>query len=99
HKLNNIDSLPYHQTHTSFCLSSKIVVWMDLHMLELILCQYILELHCVLFQTGTVWTNCWLLRDLNMPFGGIKASGIGREGAKESAEFFTELKTIVIAVD
>lgn len=45
-------------------------------------------------QSGLVWTNCWLVRDLNLPFGGMKASGIGREGAKDSYEFFTEVKTI-----
>ena len=49
-----------------------------------------------LSQAGTVWTNCWMVRDLNMPFGGMKASGIGREGFKESLEFFTEVKTICI---
>ncbi|XP_010023051.1 PREDICTED: aldehyde dehydrogenase family 8 member A1 isoform X3 [Nestor notabilis] len=47
-------------------------------------------------QCGLVWTNCWLIRDLNLPFGGMKASGIGREGAKDSYEFFTEVKTITV---
>ncbi|XP_022088838.1 aldehyde dehydrogenase family 8 member A1-like [Acanthaster planci] len=47
-------------------------------------------------QAGTVWTNCWLVRDLNMPFGGTKASGIGREGATSSREFYTDEKTICI---
>ncbi|XP_009976198.1 PREDICTED: aldehyde dehydrogenase family 8 member A1 isoform X3 [Tauraco erythrolophus] len=47
-------------------------------------------------QSGLVWTNCWLVRDLNLPFGGMKASGVGREGAKDSYEFFTEVKTITI---
>ncbi|KAM6208507.1 2-aminomuconic semialdehyde dehydrogenase isoform 2-T2 [Sarcoramphus papa] len=47
-------------------------------------------------QSGLVWTNCWLVRDLNLPFGGMKTSGIGREGAKDSYEFFTEVKTITI---
>ncbi|XP_048250955.1 2-aminomuconic semialdehyde dehydrogenase-like isoform X1 [Haliotis rufescens] len=47
-------------------------------------------------QVGTVWANCWLVRDLNMPFGGTKESGIGREGAKDSIEFFTEEKTICV---
>ncbi|KAM6127177.1 2-aminomuconic semialdehyde dehydrogenase isoform 2-T2 [Pterocles gutturalis] len=47
-------------------------------------------------QAGLVWTNCWLIRDLNLPFGGMKASGIGREGGKDSYEFFTEVKTITI---
>ncbi|XP_002126639.2 2-aminomuconic semialdehyde dehydrogenase-like [Ciona intestinalis] len=47
-------------------------------------------------EAGTVWVNCWMVRDLNMPFGGMKQSGIGREGAKQSAEFFTEAKTVCI---
>ncbi|XP_043818999.1 2-aminomuconic semialdehyde dehydrogenase [Dromiciops gliroides] len=47
-------------------------------------------------QSGLVWTNCWLIRDLNLPFGGMKASGIGREGAKDSYDFFTEVKTITV---
>src|SRR5690606_11214030 len=34
-------------------------------------------------QAGTVWGNCWLVRNLNMPFGGVKQSGIGREGTQE----------------
>jgi len=45
-------------------------------------------------QAGTVWINCWLLRDLRTPFGGQKASGVGREGGKFSLDFFTESKTI-----
>lgn len=45
-------------------------------------------------EVGTVWNNCWLVRDLNMPFGGMKASGLGRESGKESFDFFTEEKTI-----
>ncbi|XP_004401240.1 PREDICTED: aldehyde dehydrogenase family 8 member A1 isoform X2 [Odobenus rosmarus divergens] len=47
-------------------------------------------------QSGLVWTNCWLIRELNLPFGGMKSSGVGREGAKDSYEFFTEIKTITI---
>ncbi|XP_001509667.1 2-aminomuconic semialdehyde dehydrogenase [Ornithorhynchus anatinus] len=47
-------------------------------------------------QSGLVWANCWLIRELNLPFGGMKASGIGREGMKDSYEFFTEVKTITI---
>ncbi|KAM8832003.1 2-aminomuconic semialdehyde dehydrogenase isoform 2-T2 [Spinachia spinachia] len=47
-------------------------------------------------QAGLVWTNCWLLRDLNLPFGGMKSSGVGREGGKDSYHFFTEVKTITI---
>lgn len=49
-------------------------------------------------QAGTVWINCWLLRDLRVPFGGMKASGIGREGGVEALHFFTEAKNICIAM-
>jgi aminomuconate-semialdehyde/2-hydroxymuconate-6-semialdehyde dehydrogenase len=48
-------------------------------------------------QAGTVWINCWLLRDLRVPFGGMKASGVGREGGVEALHFFTEPKNICIA--
>lgn len=47
-------------------------------------------------HAGTVWANCWMVRDLNMPFGGMKESGTGREAARESLEFFTEEKTICV---
>jgi len=49
-------------------------------------------------QVGTVWANCWMVRDLHMPFGGVKASGVGREGIQDSVEFYTEAKTICIDV-
>jgi aminomuconate-semialdehyde/2-hydroxymuconate-6-semialdehyde dehydrogenase len=48
-------------------------------------------------HTGTVWVNCWLVRDLRVPFGGMKASGVGREGGDEALRFFTEPKNICIA--
>ena len=48
-------------------------------------------------QTGTVWVNCWLVRDLRVPFGGMKASGVGREGGIEALHFFTEAKNVCIA--
>jgi aminomuconate-semialdehyde/2-hydroxymuconate-6-semialdehyde dehydrogenase len=48
-------------------------------------------------NTGTVWVNCWLVRDLRVPFGGMKASGVGREGGEEALRFFTEPKNICIA--
>ncbi|MBA2269300.1 MAG: aldehyde dehydrogenase [Chthoniobacterales bacterium] len=48
-------------------------------------------------HTGTVWVNCWLLRDLRVPFGGMKQSGIGREGGNEALHFFTEPKNVCIA--
>jgi len=47
-------------------------------------------------HSGIVWINCWLLRDLRTPFGGIKQSGIGREGGFEALKFFTEEKNICI---
>ena len=47
-------------------------------------------------ETGTVWVNCWLLRDLRTPFGGVKSSGVGREGGDEALRFFTEPKTVCI---
>jgi aminomuconate-semialdehyde/2-hydroxymuconate-6-semialdehyde dehydrogenase len=48
-------------------------------------------------HTGTVWVNCWLVRDLRVPFGGMKQSGVGREGGTEALHFFTEPKNICIA--
>lgn len=47
-------------------------------------------------QTGIVWINCWLLRDLRTPFGGMNNSGVGREGGYEAMRFFTEPKNICI---
>ena len=47
-------------------------------------------------QVGIVWVNTWLLRDLRTPFGGVKASGVGREGGFEALRFFTEPKNICI---
>lgn len=47
-------------------------------------------------EAGTIWVNSWLIRDLRAPFGGMKASGVGREGQEDSREFFTEAKTICI---
>uniref|UniRef100_A0A6B2L304 Aldehyde dehydrogenase domain-containing protein n=1 Tax=Arcella intermedia TaxID=1963864 RepID=A0A6B2L304_9EUKA len=45
-------------------------------------------------HSGTVWVNSWLVRDLRVPFGGAKVSGIGREGGKFSFDFFCEKKTV-----
>ena len=47
-------------------------------------------------ESGTVWINCWLLRDLRVPFGGMKESGVGREGGFESLRFFTEPKNVCV---
>ena len=45
-------------------------------------------------EAGIVWINCWMIRDLRTPFGGMKRSGLGREGGTEALNFFTEPKTI-----
>ncbi|MEO8809479.1 MAG: aldehyde dehydrogenase [Rhodanobacter sp.] len=50
-------------------------------------------------EFGIVWINCWLLRDLRTPFGGVKQSGVGREGGSEALHFFTEPKNVCIAYD
>ncbi len=47
-------------------------------------------------EAGIVWINCWLLRDLRTPFGGVKSSGVGREGGLEAMRFFTEPKNVCI---
>jgi aminomuconate-semialdehyde/2-hydroxymuconate-6-semialdehyde dehydrogenase len=47
-------------------------------------------------RTGTMWVNCFFVRDLRAPFGGMKDSGIGREGGVASEEFFTEAKAVVM---
>ncbi len=47
-------------------------------------------------EAGIVWINTWLLRDLRTPFGGVKASGLGREGGRYALEFFTETKNVCI---
>ncbi|MCW3084713.1 MAG: 2-hydroxymuconic semialdehyde dehydrogenase [Bacteroidetes bacterium] len=47
-------------------------------------------------HAGIVWINCWLLRDLRTPFGGVKGSGVGREGGFEALHFFTEPKNVCI---
>ncbi len=46
--------------------------------------------------SGTIWINCWMLRDLRVPFGGMKRSGLGREGGEEALRFFTEPKNVCI---
>ena len=47
-------------------------------------------------EAGIVWINCWMIRDLRTPFGGAKASGVGREGGWEAMRFFTEPKNVCI---
>ena len=47
-------------------------------------------------DAGVVWVNCWLIRDLRTPFGGMKQSGLGREGGLEALRFFTEPKNVCV---
>jgi len=47
-------------------------------------------------QSGIIWINCWMLRDLRTPFGGMKNSGLGREGGFEALRFFTEPKNVCV---
>ena len=47
-------------------------------------------------EAGIIWINCWLLRDLRTPFGGVKDSGMGREGGFEALRFFTEEKNVCV---
>ncbi len=49
-------------------------------------------------ETGLVWVNCWMVRDLNVPFGGWKHSGVGREGGRHSLEFYSEQKSVAMAL-
>ncbi|NNF04556.1 MAG: aldehyde dehydrogenase [Rhodothermales bacterium] len=49
-------------------------------------------------DAGVVWINCWMRRDLRTPFGGMKQSGVGREGGLEALRFFTEPKNVCIRV-
>jgi aminomuconate-semialdehyde/2-hydroxymuconate-6-semialdehyde dehydrogenase len=47
-------------------------------------------------ESGIIWINCWMLRDLRTPFGGMKNSGLGREGGWEALRFFTESKNVCV---
>lgn len=47
-------------------------------------------------KSGIIWINCWLVRDLRTPFGGMKSSGVGREGGWEALRFFTEPKNVCV---
>ncbi|WP_214318417.1 aldehyde dehydrogenase family protein [Nonomuraea sediminis] len=50
-------------------------------------------------EAGLVWVNTWYLRDLRTPFGGVKLSGIGREGGTQSLDFYSEPTTITIKLE
>ena len=47
-------------------------------------------------ESGMVWVNCWLVRDLRVPFGGMKDSGVGREGGKWSLDFYSEPRNVCV---
>ncbi len=49
-------------------------------------------------KSGIVWVNCWLFRDLRTPFGGMKQSGVGREGGWQALKFFTDVKNVCIKI-
>ena len=49
-------------------------------------------------KSGVVWINCWLVRDLRTPFGGMKNSGVGREGGEEALRFFTEAQNVCLSL-
>ena len=50
-------------------------------------------------NSGIVWINSWMIRDLRIPFGGMKQSGVGREGGFKSLDFFTETKNVCIKIN
>ncbi len=50
-------------------------------------------------ESGIVWINCWMRRDLRTPFGGVKQSGVGREGGFEALRFFTEAKNVCVSLE
>ena len=50
-------------------------------------------------DSGIIWINSWLLRDLRIPFGGMKHSGVGREGGYNSLNFFTESKNVCVKIE
>lgn len=49
-------------------------------------------------DAGIVWVNCWMVRDLRTPFGGVKASGVGREGGLDAMRFFTEPRNVCVRI-
>ncbi len=62
--------------------------------------QHLTRAHAMAAQleAGIIWINCWMVRDLRTPFGGVKQSGVGREGGLEAIKFFTEPKNVCIAL-
>ncbi len=66
-----------------------------------IFCNNISKAHRVAakIDAGVIWINTWLLRDLRIPFGGMKHSGLGREGGYYSLDFFTETKNVCVKIE
>ena len=66
-----------------------------------IFCNNISKAHRVAaaIDAGVIWINTWLLRDLRIPFGGMKHSGFGREGGRHSLEFFAETKNVCVKIE
>jgi len=50
-------------------------------------------------ESGMIWVNCWMKRDLRVPFGGVKDSGLGREGGRYSMDFWTHQKNICVNLE
>jgi acyl-CoA reductase-like NAD-dependent aldehyde dehydrogenase len=55
------------------------------------------QVDCEQLVAGTVWVNCFFVRDLNAPFGGSRRSGIGREGGVRSFDFYADVKNVCTA--
>ena len=66
------------------------------HFLTVLAIQHRITSYNVCYTKLLRWINTWMLRDLRTPFGGVKASGIGREGGFEALRFFTEAKNVCI---
>jgi aminomuconate-semialdehyde/2-hydroxymuconate-6-semialdehyde dehydrogenase len=82
----NEDEVIDHANSTTYGLSATI--WTE----------NLKKAHCVSakVKSGIIWVNCWLFRDLRTPFGGMKQSGVGREGGWDALKFFTETRNVCI---
>ncbi|MEQ9426619.1 MAG: aldehyde dehydrogenase [Cyclobacteriaceae bacterium] len=85
---SNVDAVIEEANSTQYGLSATI--WI----------QDITKAHSVAakLKSGIVWINCWLFRDLRTPFGGMKQSGVGREGGNEALKFFTEAQNVCVKI-